>query len=513
MPIISVTLKDSRIITIPYNTESNLFELLAQHEDTQVRCACQKNGTCGLCLVAIESGVVSDLTQHELIRLNKKQLEKNVRLACQVKVFDTVCIRLINPLIIHALDYLPICSPLSDARYQIAVDLGSTQIRISLWDSIHQQRVASYCYFNPQAYYGTDILQRLMIANQDSTAMQVMSKLVFSTIRKVLSEWQTKGFLIEQILIVGNTAMLALLAKKHHERLLNPEYWMEYIELSLDIKQLRAIPIDIVQPLAGFVGSDLLAGVLTTHLINSKETTLFIDFGTNTELALWHQGQLWVTSVPGGPAFEGCGISCGVAAEIGAVARIEYDELTDTFTGELIGETETIKGLCGSALCDLMACLIKAKRLKPNGRFVENRHQLELELNNLNYSVSIEKHDIDVFQRAKAATGAAIFELLNVAGISKHQLAKLYIAGAFGQFLNIAHAQLIGLLPECAIEQVELVGNTALMGCELLLTNAIYQQDLINLRQRTHSINLSKIMSYEDAFVHNLFLRPIPLSI
>ena len=513
MPIVSVTLKDGRIITIPYNTATNLFELLTQHEDTQVRSACQKNGTCGLCLVSIESGTVSDLTYHEIARLNKKQLEKNIRLACQVEVFDTVSVSLINPLIIHALDYLPICSPLANARYQIAVDLGSTQIRLSLWDSIHQQRVASYCYFNPQAYYGTDILQRLMIAKEDSTAMQVMSKLVFSTIRHVLSEWQTKGFLIEQILIVGNTAMLALLAKKHYERLLNPEYWMQYIELSLDIKQLCAIPIDIVQPLAGFVGSDLLAGVLTTHLINTQDTVLFIDFGTNTELALWHQGQLWVTSVPGGPAFEGCGISCGVAAEIGAVARIEYDELTDRFTGELIGDTDVIKGLCGSALCDLVACLIKAKRLKPNGRFVENLPQLEFELGNLNYTVSIEKHDIDVFQRAKAAIGAAIFELLNLAGVSQYQLAKLYIAGAFGQFLNITHAQLIGLLPDCASNQVELVGNTALIGCELLLTDSIYQQDLIHLRQRTHSINLSKIMSYEDAFVHNLFLRPIPLSL
>ena len=511
MSILSVILKDGRVITIPYETKTNLFQLLAEHEQTQVRSACQKNGTCGLCLVRIESGQVSDLTHYELARLNKKQLARNVRLACQVDVVDDVCVSLINPLLIQALDSEPVTEPLANGRYKVAIDLGSTQIRISLWDFVHSQRVANYCCFNPQAYYGTDILHRLMIASRDTVAMQVMSKLVFSTIRRVVSEWQTKGFLIEQILIVGNTAMLALLAKKQYERLLNPEYWMQEIEIRLNIKELQSIPLDIVQPLAGFVGSDLLAGVLASRLTEQADSALLIDFGTNTELALWHNGQLWVTSVPGGPAFEGCGISCGISAEIGAVSHIDYDEQTQTFIGQLIGETEEIKGLCGSALCDLMACLLKAQKLRKNGRFVENVKELELELSNLGYAFTLEKHDIDIFQRAKAATGAAVAELLKVAGILPNQLARVCIAGAFGQFLNVAHAQYIGLLPQFALERVELSGNTALIGCELLLSNAEYQQRLAVLRQQAHIINLSQIVSYEETFIDNLFLCPIPL--
>ena len=510
MPILSVTLHNHPVVSIPFSSKANLFELLTTHEYTRVRSACRKKGTCGLCLVRIDNGEVNALSHYEHERLTPQQLNQGVRLACQVKVVNDVSVSLINPLMMMALDTLPIQPPLANARYAVAIDLGSTQIRLSLWDSVHQQRIASYCCFNPQAYYGTDILSRLTVAISDETALFDMSQLVLSMVKRVINEWGSdKKLSIEEILIVGNTAMLALLAKKNCEQLLQPAYWTAAIDCSLAMKTLRQIPIAIVQPLAGFVGSDLLAGILATGLTQETDSALLIDFGTNSEIVLWHKGRLWITSVPGGPAFEGCGISCGVAAEVGAVSRIAYNAETQVFNGALIGNGD-IKGLCGSALCDVMACLLTAGQLKKNGRFVQPISELEIRLDNLDYCFILKKRDIDIFQRAKAATGAGIAQLLIVASASVTDITRLCIGGAFGQFLNVAHAQAIGLLPDCDTEKVELCGNTALIGCELLLANDDCYKQLDVLRQHVKIINMAHVVSYEEAFVNNLYLQPIP---
>lgn len=513
MPIVSVTLKNDQIVEIAFSSECNLFKLLTIHEYTRVRSACQKKGTCGLCLVRIDAGEVSPLTHYEQERLSTRQLNQGVRLACQVRVTNDVSLTLINPLVMMALDKLPVCNPLPNARYAVAIDLGSTQVRISLWDKNNQQRIAVYCCFNPQAYYGTDILNRLTTASENENALEMMSKLILSTIERVINDWCLhKNLSVEEILIVGNTAMLALLVKKHCEQLLQPEYWTQAIDCSLDIKTLGQIPIDVVQPLAGFIGSDLLAGILATRLIQQTASGLIIDFGTNTEIALWHTDTLWITSVPGGPAFEGCGISCGVAAEIGAISHISYDADSHQFNGTLIGDNDEIKGLCGSALCDVMACLVIAGLLKKNGRFVQAVSELEIHLVNLDYCFILKKRDIDIFQRAKAATGAGIAELLIIAGASIRDLTRLCIGGAFGQFLNIDHAQTIGLLPNCDAEKVELCGNTALIGCEQLLAMNDRHEQLNALRQHVNIINMSQVIAYEEAFVNNLCLQPIPLN-
>jgi uncharacterized 2Fe-2S/4Fe-4S cluster protein (DUF4445 family) len=467
-------------------------------------------------LVHIDQGEASKLTHYEHERLNVGQVASGIRLACQVTLLGHAGVTLINPLIIEALDTINIHSSITmpNARYAVAVDLGSTQLRMSLWDYVNQLRVAGYCGFNPQAYYGTDILNRLTAATTDKAAGLRMGELIQDTIERVVTEWiDVKNIPITEILVVGNTAMLALLANSHVERLLQPEYWTHSLNCSLSFSTLRQtqIPIAIVQPVAGFVGSDILLGLLAVGLTHSAGSALFIDFGTNTEIVLWHQDRLWLTSVPGGPAFEGCGISCGVAAEQGAINHVDYDAVTEEFRGALIGTGE-IKGLCGSGLCDAMACLLASGQLKKNGRFAKADSELEIDLVNLHYRITVKKQDIDIFQRAKAATGAGIAKLLALADVSSTDLTRLCIAGSFGQFLNIQHAQAIGLLPDCAPERVELCGNAALTGCEQLLSSHNRDEQLNELKRKVEVVNLSQFIDYEEAFVDNLYLQPIPLN-
>jgi uncharacterized 2Fe-2S/4Fe-4S cluster protein (DUF4445 family) len=174
----------------------------------------------------------------------------------------------------------------------------------------------------------------------------------------------------------------------------------------------------------------------------------------------------------------------------------------------MIGSGE-IKGLCGSGLCDVMACLLASGQLKKNGRFAEAVSELEIELVNLHYCVTVKKLDIDIFQRAKAATGAGISKLFAIAGGSTANLTRLCIAGSFGQFLNVRHAQAIGLLPDCALEKVELSGNAALMGCEQLLSSPHREAQLNRLKGFAEIVNLSQITDYVDVFVDNLYFQPM----
>ncbi len=158
--------------------------------------------------------------------------------------------------------------------------------------------------------------------------------------------------------------------------------------------------VEVVSPFAGFVGSDLLAGVLATHLTD-RPGGLLIDFGTNSELALWDGTTLWVTSAAGGPAFEGCGIQCGMPAEPGAIYRIDPQQEATGLRFQVIGDG-LARGLCGSGLVDLIAFLRRTGDLTSTGKltipYPENVFIVQRE----NPAIRLTNGDVDIFQRAKA---------------------------------------------------------------------------------------------------------------
>ena len=157
--------------------------------------------------------------------------------------------------------------------------------------------------------------------------------------------------------------MLALLTESDPRTLLLPDSWTLPFDLNPDYAKAWAdaiglspqAAVEVVSPLAGFVGSDLLAGVVATRLTD-QPGSLLIDFGTNSEMALWDGGTLWVTSAAGGPAFESCGMQCGMPAEPGAIYRVDRQEGSGEMDFQVIGGGEA-KGLCGSGLVDLIALL------------------------------------------------------------------------------------------------------------------------------------------------------------
>jgi uncharacterized 2Fe-2S/4Fe-4S cluster protein (DUF4445 family) len=538
MPVLHIHSEhDNRRIS--FATGASLLETL-KGAAVQIRSGCSGGGTCGLCQIRIISGTANQPTATEQLRLSPEQLHQQFRLACQVRLQQDLAIRVINSPPSTAWRDLPerecaASSPSGAAladpcrmagdttrRLGVAVDLGTTHICLTLRDLATGQRLTGLSGLNPQHRFGSDLMARLVAASASQQAAAEIGLLVQEAIgaalRLMAAETGADLQQIEQVLIVGNSAMLALLSGRNHHLLLQPTYWSGAIDcLPLETDGWRTAwglhpgaAIELVPPLAGFVGSDLLVGILATRLNEQTAPALLIDFGTNSEIALWDRSRLWVTSAAGGPAFEGCGIRCGMPAEPGAICRIEPKETEPGFALEVIGGGEA-QGLCGSALVDLIASLLKDGTLNSVGRFTRTIPAEGLVLSRGELTVAVMKSDIDLFQRAKAAIGAGIVALLHRSGIQIHELTQVFVCGAFGRFLNVRHAQAIGLLPDLPPEAVALCGNTALAGCEQLLLSPERPALLAALKKSTCMVNMAQDPEFERMFVENLYLRPLRL--
>jgi len=497
----------------------------------RVRQPCGGRGGCGGCRVRVTQGIAGDPTSIERRHLTPEELRRGTRLACQLIPAGDMTVEIVDPASswreLGADEYAPVSPGLPSAvsahpvGLGIAVDLGTTEIRVSAWDMPGRRRLAGCSGPNPQAGFGADVLTRLGTASRSPEDAAMIGRIARDAIGDAIGEVLRIGRLdrseVCRVVIVGNTAMLALLTEEGGDTLLDPNSWSREVHCNVsdELAWLQAwglsenAHIEVVRPLAGFVGSDLLAGVLATGMTEGPAKTLLIDFGTNSEIAVWDGTTLWVTSTPGGPAFEGCGTDIGVPAEAGAVFRVRPHDAAGNFSYEVIGGRPP-RGLCGSALVDVIVCLVRDGRLKKTGNFAPQVGDDGVVVVKGEPDLVLRKRDVDAFQRAKAATGAGTTCLLEEAGIASGALERVYVCGAFGRFLDVANAQEVGLLPGAVLpERFELWGNAALAGCELLLFAAGGATCLERIRARARLVNLAQVRGFDDRFVESLYLEPI----
>lgn len=400
--------------------------------------------------------------------------------------------------------------------FGIAIDLGTTYINIALIDLNSCKELWYGVKLNPQSQISADIIQRLVSAkNSKKQARQLKQSVVdaiLETLYIAVKEIEISLGDIISVAIVGNTAMLSLFSGKNYDTLLDPEYWMSPVDCSLESnselikswKLSNQAQIKIIQPLGGFVGSDLLSGLIYTKIDKIGSIALFIDFGTNSEIALWDGNKYWITSTAGGPAFEGGCISNGMPAVKGAIYRLQKVQ-GNNIEHCVIGGGEP-KGICGSAMIDALAYFLKEGLLKQNGRF-SDKGVNELNLPALPFSMN--HQDIDILQRAKAAIAAGWETLCIEAGISIDKIDRIYVGGAFGEYLNPKHAIQIGLLPLVSEDKVHICGNSALKGCKHLICDQSQIKEIDKLRDNSKLLNLASVQLFEDRFFQNLFLKPV----
>lgn len=531
---------ESRQANVCVRTASGEYRLVIAKDESlrtaldathlRVRAACGGVGSCGVCGVRLLSGTATPLTRMEYQKFTADERAQGWRLSCQMRLNSDAEIWLPQParpspwssipshLLTPAQGSLP---RLERAIYGVAVDLGTSHIRVALLNRKTGQRIASRQGPNPQGDHGADVLNRLHAAARDTNLAKELAQLARSAIfqalcdmlRREIGEVRRMLEEIGQVLVVGNSAMLSLLAGQGGAELLDPQLWQRRIRSQSigdgDWHALWRMPnaeILLVDPVAGFIGSDLLADLLATRLADSPAGALLLDVGTNTEVALWDGRHFHVSSVPGGPAFEGVGISHGMAAGPGAIDRVDLEQ------GRIVCDTinhVSAEGICGSGLVDAVAVLLEAGHLQASGRFIEAPGERGFPLQIGNPKATITGSDVDTLQQAKAAVAAALAELLSAAQMDWQNVKRLCLCGAFGHTLNVAHAQQIGLLPTLPATHIELHANTALAGCEHALLDADGIRLFAELSKLVRPFNLAYRPSYTDRFIDHLRLRPI----
>lgn len=496
----------------------------------RVRAACGGIGACGACVVRLLDGEANAPTMAEYHKLTPEQRQQGLRLACQLRIRGNASIRLDHParpsrwrsIPADTLPPVPGGRPELEQRvHGVAVDLGTTHIRVAFWDRRRGHRIATRLGTNPQAVHGADVLNRLHAAEARPERARELERLARAAIVQAVRDMLARDVGevapmladIGQVVVVGNTAMLVLLTGRGAADLLDPAHWQHAIDCrppDPDAWRVRwpfpQAEIAVPDPVAGFVGSDLLADLAATRLAEGPAGALLLDVGTNTEIALWDGRTLHVSSVPGGPAFEGVGIRHGMPAEPGAVHRVEA--AGPGFALQVIGGGPAL-GFCGSGLIDAIAALLEAGLLKPSGRYAQAQDSEGYVLAPGNPRTAIVGGDVDAFQRAKAATAAAMAELLDLAGMAWGDIRRLCLCGAFGHGLHIGHAQRLGLLPVLDPDRVECHPNAALAGCERALLAEDGTGLFRELAGRIDPINLSFRPGYEDRYIEHLRLRPI----
>jgi uncharacterized 2Fe-2S/4Fe-4S cluster protein (DUF4445 family) len=254
-------------------------------------------------------------------------------------------------------------------------------------------------------------------------------------------------------------------------------------------------------PLIGhFVGADTLALILATGMHGREEISMAIDIGTNTEIALGNRDGILVTSCASGPAFEGSGIACGTGSVEGAIQRVELGG-DGGVAFETIGNGPPV-GICGSGLIDTLAELLGHGIIDRTGKFAGGRERFTLAEGERR--VYLDGRDLDNLKLAKAAVAAGARVLLDRAGIEAGSLSRLFLAGAFGTYIDVAHAKRIGMLPGVPPERVVKVGNASVEGAAMVLLSRESRREAEELAPRITHVSLEQDPAFQDLFVEEL---------
>ncbi|MEM3730417.1 MAG: ASKHA domain-containing protein [Candidatus Bathyarchaeia archaeon] len=410
----------------------------------------------------------------------------------------------------------------SEEMFGLAVDVGTSKIVCYLVDLANGKTLEVESAENPQLAYGEDIISRITFAAAKPENLRVLQKAVVDAINEIISRICKRRKIdpnnIYEIVVVGNTAMHHLflgIQPKHVA--LSPFAPAIKKQVNVKASEIKAgiNPSGIVTLLpviAGFVGADAVADALASGICDTEDTSMLIDIGTNTEILLGNSQDMLACSCASGPAFEGFHIKHGVKAVNGAIERVQINQ---NFEVEYttIGHEKPI-GLCGSAMIDLVAEMFKHKLIDPKGKFNPNikTERLRKRDGEMEFvvawkdeaktaeEITVTQKDIREIQLAKAAIYAGCSILMEKKNLKERDISKVFIAGAFGNYLNLENARVIGLIPDIPTEKVEFVGNTAIAGAKMALISVDAREKADRIPEKVRYLELAADPNFNREF-------------
>jgi len=416
--------------------------------------------------------------------------------------------------------------------YGIAFDIGTTTVVGYLIDLESGEELSALAKTNPQIIHGDDIISRIEFVQRQKDSLEKLQKEIVITLNEIIRETTQKAEIdksnIYETVIVGNTCM-------HHLFLglnpinLAPSPYIPVIKesLSLKVKDIPGLSLNpaaniyMLPNISAFVGADILAGILSTSMWREDKTILLVDLGTNGEVVLGSKGELWACSAAAGPAFEGARISSGMRAAEGAIGIVKID---NKFINYKVIEDGKVRGICGSGLIDLITELLKLGLINKSGKLID-REEANSELSEeirkriikgqrgnkfllvkgketeKGKPIYLTQKDIREVQLAKAAIYAGIKILLKEVNISLEDIQEIFLAGAFGNFIDKKSAVRIGLLPNLPLNKIESVGNAAGRGAEISLCSKKMREVGEEISKKVKYVELSSRSDFQEEFI------------
>ena len=420
------------------------------------------------------------------------------------------------------------------ARHALAFDLGTTTVVATLLDLESGQPLAVQSLLNAQQPFGGDVISRISATMMDPDALDTLRSRAHETMAALAVEvCEEAGLAPEQvyeITVCGNATMMHLALGIDPEPLSMAPFTVTTHELPETLASDFGVavhpraPAFVFPSLGAYVGGDIVAGMLATGLTRDRRIRLFIDVGTNSEIALGCEERVLATAAPAGPAFEAAQIRCGMRAAEGAIEGIRIED--DDVELQVIADAEPV-GLCGSGLVDCVAELVRSGLLDHSGRFIPDEEAAERlpalapRLTKIGEervfvmhwrgedpaeSIFLSQRDVRELQFAKASIATGWKILLREYGIEPGDIQQVLLAGSFGAYLSPASAVRIGLVPRLALPRIVSAGNVAGEGAKIVALSHRERAEARSIVREVEYVELSGRADFNDLFVDELAL-------
>jgi uncharacterized 2Fe-2S/4Fe-4S cluster protein (DUF4445 family) len=417
-------------------------------------------------------------------------------------------------------------------RYAIAFDLGTTTVVATLLDLETGQPAEVRSMLNRQQPFGADVISRISATMLQEDALDALQARAQETLAQLTEEVCTAAGVdpgeVYEVSVCGNVTMVQLALGIDPEPLSMAPFVVAAHELppataaDFGVHVHPRAPAFVFPSLGAYVGGDIVAGLLATGMTRDRRLRLFIDVGTNSEIAVGDQDRVLATAAPAGPAFEAAQIRCGMRAAEGAIEGVKI--AGGAMELEVIGDAEPI-GLCGSGLVDCVAELVRAGLLDHSGRFVDEETAaaaapaLAGRLTKVGEervfvlhprgpepadTVYLSQRDVRELQFAKASIATGWQILLRELGIGPDAIQQVLLAGSFGAYLSPASAVRIGLVPRLALPRIVSAGNVAGEGAKMAALSVRERAEARSIVREVSYVELSGRTDFNDLFIDQL---------
>lgn len=416
-------------------------------------------------------------------------------------------------------------------RFGLAIDIGTTTVVVYLVDLLDGTVVDTGSTYNSQMRYGDDVITRIVHATEGNGLEDLRSAVVedINNITTALTERHgIEPCEIDSVVIAANTTMShlfwgfnpAYIREEPYIPTVNKFYKWEASSARLNVNPQS--PVYTMPCVASYVGGDIVAGVLASKMHRKPELALFMDIGTNGEIVIGNSEWLMTAACSAGPCFEGSGISSGMRATKGAIEAVSFDPVSKDPSLKVIGGGHPI-GICGSGMIDALCGMYLNGIINQKGKFVaESSKNIRYGVDGLEFvfytdpstgkDITLTEVDIDNLMRAKAAIYAGITTLLKEVGLTIDLIEKVYIAGGFGNYIDVKKAIIIGMLPDIPVDKYSYLGNTSITGAYLSLLSKDLIQEAEDIASKMTYIELSVSAGFMDDYVSALFLPHTDMS-